>query len=126
MPLLVDLPNELLLSITEQLKLERDINAFSQTNCRVYNLLNPYLYRYTVKAFGSSVLLWAAQHGHERTAQNLLREGANVQVTTDHGQTPLLIATRNGHEAVAKLLLAMDGVDPDPKDSMVYKGRTPL
>jgi len=37
--------------------------------------------------------------------------------------TTLSWAARNGHEAVAKFLLAEDGVDPDSKDD---NGRTPL
>jgi hypothetical protein len=40
MPLL-DLPNELLQYVSENLKLERDINALTRTNRYLYNLLNP-------------------------------------------------------------------------------------
>src|SRR4051812_37577297 len=40
MPLL-DLPNELLQNISENLKLERDINALTRTNRRLYSRLNP-------------------------------------------------------------------------------------
>jgi hypothetical protein len=47
MPLL-DLANELLHCISENLELERDINAIAQTNRRLYRLLNNYLYRYNV------------------------------------------------------------------------------
>ncbi|PVH91238.1 hypothetical protein DM02DRAFT_473495, partial [Periconia macrospinosa] len=68
MPLL-HLPNELLCRISENLELERDINAFAQANCRLYRLLNTYLYRYNIRHSGSSALLWAAQHGQEATAQ---------------------------------------------------------
>lgn len=61
MPLL-DLANELLHRISENLELERDINAFAQANRRLYRLLNGYLYRYNVpvQQSGSSALLWAA------------------------------------------------------------------
>ncbi|KAK9357577.1 hypothetical protein V1504DRAFT_54082 [Lipomyces starkeyi] len=48
MPLL-DLANKLLQSIAECLGLERDINAFTQTNRRLYILLNPYLYRHNIQ-----------------------------------------------------------------------------
>ncbi|KAF2178770.1 hypothetical protein K469DRAFT_598122 [Zopfia rhizophila CBS 207.26] len=62
MPLL-NLANELLYCISENLKSERDINAFAQANRRLYCLLNTYIYRYNIQQSGSSALLWAAQHG---------------------------------------------------------------
>ncbi|PVH92129.1 hypothetical protein DM02DRAFT_469415, partial [Periconia macrospinosa] len=68
MPLL-RLPDELLWCISENLNLERDINAFAQANRRLYGLLNTYLYRYNIRYSESSALLWAAQHGQEATAQ---------------------------------------------------------
>jgi hypothetical protein len=45
MPLL-DLPKELLQNISEYLESDRDINAIAQANCRLYCLLDSYLYRY--------------------------------------------------------------------------------
>jgi hypothetical protein len=53
MPLL-DLANELLLSIAENLESERDLNAFTRTNRRFYNILNAKLYRRNV----SLTTLW--------------------------------------------------------------------
>jgi ankyrin repeat protein len=78
--LLLDLPNELLQSLAEALELERHINAFTQTNRRLYNLLNTYLYRHNVHQLGSSALLWAAERGQKATVQKLLKEGANTDI----------------------------------------------
>ena len=80
---LLDLPNELLHSISEYLESERDINAFTRINRYPYILVNPYLYRHNVQQRRGSALLWAAESGEEATAQRLLEEGANTQVMTD-------------------------------------------
>lgn len=37
-------PNELLLSVTSYLVLQKDINSFAQANTNMYKLLNIYLY----------------------------------------------------------------------------------
>jgi ankyrin repeat protein len=108
MPLL-DLVDELLLCISKTLESERDINAFSQTNGRLHDVLNIYLYRHNVQRLGSSGLWWAARHGQEATAQRFLNEGADVDAKgTPIGRTPLYWAAENGHEAVVKLLLDTD------------------
>jgi ankyrin repeat protein len=109
MPLL-DLSNELLLSISECLETGKDINAFVRTNRYLYHLLDPYLYSYNVQQSESSALLWAARLGREVTAQNLLREKANVQATNHDDEAPLLLAAENGHEQVVKLLVE-EGAD---------------
>jgi ankyrin repeat protein len=101
---LLDLPNELLLGISEYLASEGDINAVAQANRHLYQLLGGYLYRYNVQQSGSSALLWAARHGQEATAQKSLREKANIQATNDDEEAPLLLAAENGHKQVVKLL----------------------
>jgi hypothetical protein len=55
MPLL-SLPNELIEIIAEKLQFECDLNALAKTNPSLYNLLNPYLYRYNVQQRGSSAV----------------------------------------------------------------------
>ncbi|KAF2174966.1 hypothetical protein K469DRAFT_612531 [Zopfia rhizophila CBS 207.26] len=104
MPLL-HLANELLYCISENLELERDINAFAQANRRLYRLLNAYLYRYNIRQSRSSALLWAAQYGQEATAQKLLGERADDQATSDCYWTPLWVAAEKGHKGIVKLLL---------------------
>lgn len=56
MPLL-HLPNELLSRCSEYLESESDINAFAQSNSRLYCLLNSYLYRRNVQQSESSALI---------------------------------------------------------------------
>jgi Ankyrin repeats (3 copies) len=120
---LLDLASELLLCISENLELERDINAFTRTNHHLYNLLNPYLYRHDIRLFRSSALRWAAEHGQEGTARKMLREGADTENTTEDGHTPLVLAAMNGHKTLIELLLAEGGLNPDSEGCL---GRTPL
>jgi ankyrin repeat protein len=121
--LLLDLPNELLQCVSENLKLERDINALTRTNRYLYDLLNPYLYRHNVRFSGSSALRWATQFGREETARKILAEGADTEKGSEDGETPLLAAVADGHKAIVELLLAEDGVNPNTKDSGCW---TPL
>src|SRR5437762_1966042 len=121
MPLL-DISNELLLCISENLQSERDINAFTRTNRRLYYLLNSYLYRYNVRKFRGWALLWAAEHGREVTAQRLLEEGTKAYVNVQfYGRTALYAAAEEGHISVVKLL--PEALEVDLKDD---DGRTPL
>src|SRR5271156_3654705 len=120
---LLNLPNELLQSISENLKLEKDINALVRTNRYLYNLLNPYLYRHNIRLFGSSALQWAARCGQEGTARKMLAEGADTENSNEYGGTPLLLAAAYENKALVELLLVQDGVNPNFKG---LGGRTPL
>jgi hypothetical protein len=93
---LLDLPNELLQYISENLKLERDINAFTRTNRRLYNLLSLYLYQHNIQFFGSSALQWAAERGQEGTTRKMLAEGADTEELSEYGEVPLLLAVMGG------------------------------
>ncbi|KAH8652993.1 hypothetical protein BGZ61DRAFT_468199 [Ilyonectria robusta] len=93
---MLDLANKLLLYITQNLELGRDMNAFARTNRPLHSLLNPYLYWHNIQLFGSSALLWAAEHGQGVTAQNLLQEGADIQKKTRYWESPLLLAAKTG------------------------------
>jgi ankyrin repeat protein len=122
--LLPNLPNELLLCISENLQSEGDINAFSQTNRRLHDVLNTYLYRHNVQRLGSSGLWWAAKNGQEVTAQRFLEEDTDVDAKdTPNNRTPLNWAAEKGHKVVAKLLLDTGKVDADSKNK---DGWTPL
>src|SRR5262249_41118779 len=70
---------------------------------------------------GATALMWAVEDPEK--IRLLLRHGANVDVRSADGQTPLIIAAgRYGSGAVVKLLL-VGGANPSEKAS---DGRTPL
>jgi ankyrin repeat protein len=77
--------------------------------------ITTFLAQYVTFFFGSSALLWVAEHGHAATAGMALKWGANVQALTKR-LTPLMVAAEEGREAVVKLLLAEDEVNLDFKD----------
>ncbi|CAK0873053.1 unnamed protein product [Prorocentrum cordatum] len=58
------------------------------------------------KHHGRSALHWAARNGHEATCQWLLQRVGNshVDVETDGGDTPLMLAAWQGHVGVCRLL----------------------
>ena len=119
---------KLLQLIVEHLESEGDLNSFTQTNGRHYNLLNDDLYRAHIQHAESSALLWAAYHGREGTARILLRLGANPNIhamwwARFAGQTPLAMVVQNGDESMVRLLIASQA-DPNIKDDRY--GVTPL
>jgi ankyrin repeat protein len=71
---------------------------------------------------GLTALLYAARDGCYDCVEALIRSGANVNVPTPEGVTPLMIALDNEHNEVAKLLLDR-GADPNIWD---WWGRTAL
>jgi ankyrin repeat protein len=113
MPLL-SLPNELLENIAESLQFECDINALAKTNRLLYDLLNPYLYRFNVQQKGSSAVPWAAERGRPETLRKLIEAGANLNIRVDdHALAqPLLTAAMEGHIGVVEVLLD-HGILPD-------------
>ena len=64
----------------------------------------------------------AAYFGVLKVVQLLLSSNS-LESIDSYGKTPLSYAAMNGHEAVVKMLLAIDGVNPDSKDEL---GQTPL
>ncbi len=71
---------------------------------------------------GLTALLYAARDGCYDCVQQMIAAGANVNVPTPEGVTPLMIALDNEHNDVAKLLLDR-GADPYLAD---WWGRTAL
>nr|CRH05847.1 protein of unknown function [Candidatus Magnetococcus massalia] len=53
---------------------------------------------------GKTDLMWAAEHGHARLAEELLDAGANPYSTNWWGQSALDLARRNGHLEVVALI----------------------
>src|SRR5262245_12179686 len=48
------------------------------------------------QADGTTALAWASHWGHLETIDLLIRGGANVNIATDLGVTPLALAAKNG------------------------------
>ena len=71
---------------------------------------------------GLTALLYAARDGCYDCVEALIGAGADVNVPTPEGVTPLMIALDNDHNDVAKLLLD-HGANPDVWD---WWGRTAL
>lgn len=126
------LPNEIIIEIVEHLDKEQEINCLIRVSSRFYYLFNGYLYCYNIKNRRCSALFWAAKHGREFTARNLLHLGADVNATVEKAgsygngpkadSTPLHLAAWEGHLPVVKLLLEV-GADPEAR---VREGMTPL
>lgn len=72
---LLDLPNELLLSIAQYLEYQWNISALSQVNRRLYLLLDDYVYQFCQEHFSGSLgkgLQWAVEHGSESLTRKML------------------------------------------------------
>lgn len=66
---------------------------------------------YRDPASGSSLLSFAAQHGHAHLVAELAARGAGVDDENEGGATPLIRAAQGGHAVVAAELLRL-GADP--------------
>ncbi|WEW60166.1 hypothetical protein PRK78_005651 [Emydomyces testavorans] len=80
---LVSMPNEILLSVADNLSDEKDINNFARTNRHLNSLLNPYLYAYDLKHNNGSALWWAVKHGQQGTAEKSLDAGADINAPAE-------------------------------------------
>ena len=117
MPLL-SLPHEILLLITQQLDLCRDLLRVICLNRFCYNLFISDLYKRDVASTGGFVLIWQADRGFETGVREMIAAGANVDLQHPLLQrTPLLMAIRQSHAHVVKILLE-NGATPDLMDSM--------
>lgn len=72
--------------------------------------------------FGGACLHWAAGWGHVAMTQLLVDEGADLELTTTAGATPLFLAAENGQASAVELLLGL-GADPSRRGP---NGETPL
>ncbi|OQE39878.1 hypothetical protein PENCOP_c006G08747 [Penicillium coprophilum] len=98
--ILTDLPLEIFLLIAENLRCEKDINALSQVNRGLYNLLTPYLYRMDIRNSCNPAIAWVAFYGQEGTVRKALEQGASAAYTQDD-DTPQPIC---GHVHIVRLL----------------------
>ena len=124
---LLDLPNKLLLLITEHLPSRRfgfqfsSVNAFAQVNRRLYHLVNPGLYALDLEwghfhSSHSHAMCWAIWKRREGTLQKSLHTGANwpPAAFAHLCRVPVHEAAKRRNETLMKLLLdAVRVVDPD-------------
>ncbi|XP_041355674.1 GA-binding protein subunit beta-1-like isoform X2 [Gigantopelta aegis] len=72
---------------------------------------------FTTDWLGTSPLHFAAQYGHCRTAEVLLRAGISRDARTKVDRTPLHVAAQEGHLEIVELLLS-NSADVDAKDML--------
>ena len=116
---LLDLPNELLASIAEHLSSEKDINAFAQSNRRIYSLLIDQLYRFNILRFSCSALPWAAERGFENVVLRFFPCPSQLKIRDYALKRALVAATRCGNERITKILLE-NGVDAKKSTNKNY------
>lgn len=66
----------------------------------------------TVDPDGTTPLHWAARHNDLKTAEALIKAGADVKAANRYGVTPMYLAAMNGSAPMLRLLLD-SGVDPN-------------
>jgi hypothetical protein len=123
---LVDLPNELLLSIADHLRRQRDISAFARSSRRLYGQVNRYLYQRNIRKGRTHALFWATECGREATALKAIDAGADVNLSVSrqgrHMPTALHVACARGSLSFVALLLS-NGASVN---ATTIKGVTPL
>ncbi|OQE44273.1 hypothetical protein PENCOP_c002G04392 [Penicillium coprophilum] len=113
----LNVPNEVILLLIPHLEYESDINALSRTTRRLHELLNPILYRHSVKQRnGGYTLEWAAITGSTSTARLILEAGAPPDACGCQPLQPFALAAIYGHCEIIELLHEY-GVDPLSTDS---------
>ena len=58
------------------------------------------------------LLRMAAARGHVEVVEELLRRGADPELSSSEGRTALYWAKKQGHEAIARRLIRHGDVDP--------------
>src|ERR1700740_3445304 len=106
---LSDFPSELLLKIANHLDAAAT-NAFACTNRGLHNLLNKGLYCWDMTQTLSRSLIWGAENGVEGTIQWAVDAAPKFNPWF---HIALQIAAQRGHVPVVKLLLKVDGIDPN-------------
>jgi hypothetical protein len=84
---LLDLPNELLLSIAGSLRCVSGIRALVCANRRLYVLLNAYLQEYHIQISSYPILPWATYHRITNAILKFLELEANLQATFEDKKT---------------------------------------
>jgi ankyrin repeat protein len=109
---LSDLPVEILLEIADRLD-DAGVNALARTNGQVYSVVNEYLYRRDFTKPQSRSLAWAAEKGVRGTIQRAVHAGRYFDPIPESFHTALQIAADQGHVYLVKLLLEVNGINPN-------------
>lgn len=103
---LLGLPNELQLCIADNLEFTWDINRLSRVNKRLYELLNPRLYRFDRQYTRTSTLLRGAGYGFEPIVQKLLEDDVFLKNISEKEWDGLISGSASrGQTRCLKLLL---------------------
>lgn len=73
-------------------------------NAFIARMGDPTIFDFETKGEQTAVF-WAVAEGHAEVVEELIKAGADFQVTLESGFTPLLFAVRNGHAAVVTTLV---------------------
>jgi ankyrin repeat protein len=108
------LPNELLLDIATQLN-NAEMNALARTNSRVYRLLNGRLYKRDMANPQSKSFPWGVKNGVETTVRQAIAAAQPLNPIPECYNSALQVAADKGHVPIVKMLLEVDGINPNPK-----------
>ena len=112
---LSQLPIELFLYIADALHYECDINSLVRTTRRLYDLLNPYLYRYDADHGDTWALHWAMRTGNVVTARKALMEKAGLDVEIHEDWAPVIVSWAFGNDLALGYLQREFATVPDKK-----------
>ncbi|GFF57805.1 hypothetical protein IFM51744_09338 [Aspergillus udagawae] len=111
MPLL-DLPNEMFLSIAQSFDCAREISSLARVNRRTYFLLVSTLYNFNIQQQNASALQWAAKNERPLMAVVMLdKYHYDVNAIDLDSNTPLVNAVIHGSTRVVRVLLARPNID---------------
>lgn len=102
---LLDLSNELLISIAEHLTSEKDISAFARCNRHIYSVAISHLYRFNILHSRCSALIWAAEKGFASVARGFFPDNSFPKPSKITIEKALFVAARRGDKGITKLLL---------------------
>ncbi|OJJ67892.1 hypothetical protein ASPBRDRAFT_134355, partial [Aspergillus brasiliensis CBS 101740] len=113
--MLLELPVEVLQGIADWVPTAKALNNFAKSNTHLYQVVNPYLYRYDLEYCDGKTLTTAATLGQEARAR-LSLAAANKPSLRHIIQKALILAAQHGHKALVELLVSVEGIDPDLPD----------
>jgi ankyrin repeat protein len=109
---ILNLPNELLLSIAECLPSKKCKSQFAQSNRRIYLATINHLYRFDSLDDEPSGLIWAAEEGVRTVVERYLTHNRDLTLCKKTVQRALISAVEHGHEQIVTVLIN-HGADPN-------------